>query len=91
VSFDSFFSLSLLPLKHATDNVTLGFHASTEEEYAAAFAEALDLSTEEKVAMRLRARQSARRFTEEVFAGKWLSQMETLVNLQMQLSPHRTG
>jgi alpha-1,2-mannosyltransferase len=71
----------------------IGFHASTAEQYAAAFAEALSLSTEETVAMRLRARLSARRFTEEVFAGKWIEQMERLVALQVGMkrprSPHR--
>jgi alpha-1,2-mannosyltransferase len=32
--------------------------------------------------MRLRARESARRFSEEVFAEQWVRHMETLVNLQ---------
>ncbi|KKK25432.1 alpha-1,2-mannosyltransferase alg-11, partial [Aspergillus ochraceoroseus] len=45
-----------------------GFHAQTEEEFAAAFEAALALSAEEKMAMRLRARKSALRFTEEEFA-----------------------
>jgi alpha-1,2-mannosyltransferase len=62
----------------------LGFHASTEEQYAAAFAKALSLSPEDTVAMRLRARLSARRFTEEVFAGKWIAEMERLVQLQVK-------
>lgn len=32
--------------------------------------------------MRYRARASARRFTEEAFASKWLVQMERLVEMQ---------
>jgi alpha-1,2-mannosyltransferase len=68
-------------------NGHLGFHASTVEEYATAYAQALDLSADEKLAMRLRARQSAGRFTEEVFAGKWLAHMDDLVQLQRQTRP----
>jgi alpha-1,2-mannosyltransferase len=34
--------------------------------------------------MRLRARRSAERFTDAVFAEKWLINMEKLVALQMQ-------
>jgi alpha-1,2-mannosyltransferase len=60
----------------------LGFHASTEAEYASAFAHALDQSPGDTLAMRLRARKSAERFSEEVFAGKWVQQMEKLVALQ---------
>ncbi|KAL4896479.1 hypothetical protein BDV59DRAFT_107344 [Aspergillus ambiguus] len=59
-----------------------GFRASTEEEFAAAFEAALALPAEEKVAMRLRARKSALRFTEEEFAAKWLAEVEKLVRLQ---------
>lgn len=58
-----------------------GFHASTVEEYAARFREALDMSPEDTLAMRLRARASARRFTEEAFARQWVERMERLVGM----------
>ncbi|KAF2673878.1 alpha-mannosyltransferase [Microthyrium microscopicum] len=59
-----------------------GFHASTASEYAAAFARALDLSPTDTLAMRKRARESARRFSEKKFATRWVEQMEKLVKLQ---------
>lgn len=58
-----------------------GFRATTEDEFAAAFEAAFALPEEEKVAMRLRARQSARRFTEEEFSRKWIAQVERLVQM----------
>ncbi|KKK27108.1 hypothetical protein ARAM_000006 [Aspergillus rambellii] len=58
-----------------------GFHAQTEEEFAAAFEAALALSAEEKMAMRLRARKSALRFTEEEFAVKWVGEIGKLVRM----------
>ena len=57
-----------------------GFRATTEDEFAAAFEAALALPMEEKVAMRLRARKSALRFTQEEFSRKWIAQLENLVN-----------
>jgi len=57
-----------------------GFHATTSAEFAAGFESALAL--EDKLAMRLRARQSSKRFTEEEFAKGWLLQMEKLVKLR---------
>lgn len=56
-----------------------GFRAETEEQFAAAFEAALALPESEKVAMRLRARRSALRFTEEEFSRKWLGQVQKLV------------
>ncbi|CEJ54468.1 Putative Glycosyltransferase [Penicillium brasilianum] len=56
-----------------------GFRAETEEQFAAAFEAALALPESEKVAMRLRARRSAQRFTEEEFSRKWLAQVQKLV------------
>ncbi|CAG8007017.1 unnamed protein product [Penicillium salamii] len=56
-----------------------GFRAETEEQFAASFEAALALPEEEKVAMRLRARRSALRFTEEEFSRKWLDQVQKLV------------
>lgn len=58
-----------------------GFRASTEDEFAAAFEAALALPVEERVGMRLRARESARRFSEEEFRGAWVGQVERLVGL----------
>jgi alpha-1,2-mannosyltransferase len=57
-----------------------GFHATTATEFAEGFEKALAL--ENKLEMRLRARRSAQRFTEEEFAKKWISQMERLVKLR---------
>ncbi|CAG8058679.1 unnamed protein product [Penicillium olsonii] len=58
-----------------------GFRAETEEQFAASFEAALALPEEEKIAMRLRARRSALRFTEEEFSRKWLDQVQKLVKL----------
>lgn len=63
-------------------NNLVGFHASTVEEYASGFTKALDLSPAETVAMRLRARKSAERFTEAAFAKLWVEYMGYLVSLQ---------
>jgi alpha-1,2-mannosyltransferase len=41
------------------------------------------------MAMRLRARKSAKRFTEEVFEVKWVENMEMLIALQERLRPKR--
>lgn len=59
-----------------------GFYATTATEFAEAFKHALSLPSEETLAMRLRARASANRFTEEVFARKWLEHVEQLVAMQ---------
>lgn len=58
-----------------------GFRATTEEEFADAFEKALSLSSEEKVAMRLRAQRSALRFTEEEFSRKWVGEIGKLVGM----------
>ncbi|OJD25018.1 hypothetical protein ACJ73_03622, partial [Blastomyces percursus] len=52
-----------------------GFRATTELEFAAAFEAALALPEEERVAMRLRARESSRRFSDEMFAQRWVREM----------------
>ncbi|OAA57480.1 alpha-mannosyltransferase [Niveomyces insectorum RCEF 264] len=59
------------------DGLPTGFHATTADEFAAGFAQALTLP--DPLAWRERARQSAKRFTEEEFAKKWVAQMERLV------------
>lgn len=60
----------------------IGFHAETDDEYAAAFGRVAEMSFEETFAMRIRGRASTKRFTEEAFASKWVGEMETLVTLQ---------
>ncbi|KAI9680516.1 MAG: asparagine-linked glycosylation protein [Caeruleum heppii] len=63
------------------DGGPTGFHAETASEFAAAFHHALTLSGEETLAVRRRARASAKRFTEQAFAARWVGQMERLVRL----------
>ena len=65
-------------------SLATGFRTTTEEEFAAAFEAALALPADEKVAMRTRARKSARRFSDEAFAKQWIEQMEKLVGLQVE-------
>ncbi|CAM1509190.1 Fc.00g029290.m01.CDS01 [Cosmosporella sp. VM-42] len=55
------------------------FHATTTEEFAEGYEKALSLSN--PLAVRLRARESAKRFTEEEFAKKWAVQMARMVAL----------
>lgn len=62
-----------------TNLASVGYLATTEEEFADGFAKALSLR--DPLSMRKRARQSAKRFAEEVFAKKWISQMEILVGM----------
>ena len=64
------------------DGLPTGYHASTASEYAAAFENALSLSLPDKIAMRQRARKSAKRFTEEAFADRWLEHVANLVKLR---------
>ncbi|KAI9831449.1 MAG: asparagine-linked glycosylation protein [Sarea resinae] len=65
------------------DGGPTGFHATTPSEFASGFKQALSLSPEDKLAMRLRARESAKRFTEAAFARLWLVQMDRLVAFQV--------
>ncbi|KAI9852865.1 MAG: asparagine-linked glycosylation protein [Thelocarpon superellum] len=65
------------------DGGPTGFHATTAEEYAAAFATVLSMAPDETLAMRRRARASAQRFTEDAFATRWIAQMERLITLQV--------
>ncbi|KAF2399061.1 UDP-Glycosyltransferase/glycogen phosphorylase [Trichodelitschia bisporula] len=64
-----------------------GFHASSAEEYAEGFKKAFSMSDGDMAAMRRRARQSARRFSEEVFKERWVGEMEGLIAMQIA----RTG
>ncbi|KAJ6258907.1 hypothetical protein Dda_5802 [Drechslerella dactyloides] len=64
------------------DGSRTGYHATTAEEYADGFREALSLDPAETAAMRRRARQSAMRFSEEIFADGWDGMMNTLLGLR---------
>lgn len=66
------------------DGAKTGYHATTEEEFAAAFETALALPEEEKVAMRTRARLSSKRFSDEEFARLWVAELEKLIGLQIR-------
>ncbi|KAK3371193.1 glycosyltransferase family 4 protein [Lasiosphaeria ovina] len=65
-----------------------GFHATTSTEFAEGFEKALSLPNPS--AVRLRARESAKRFTEEEFARRWTAQMEKLVAVRTRLKT-KTG
>lgn len=66
-----------------------GYHASTEEEYADAFKMALELSPKERVEMRVRARSSAQRFSQERFSQGWVKEVEEMMRLHMLKSKSR--
>lgn len=58
----------------------IGYKCETEGDYSAAFSKVLaEMTGEERYAMRMRCRESAERFTGEVFADKWMASMEVLV------------
>ncbi|ORY03934.1 hypothetical protein BCR34DRAFT_573079 [Clohesyomyces aquaticus] len=65
------------------DGKPTGFHASTAQEYAEGFRKALGLKSDEMLKWRQRARRSADRFTERGFAGRWVRNMEILIELQI--------
>ncbi|KAH6662739.1 glycosyltransferase family 4 protein [Halenospora varia] len=67
------------------DGERTGFHAMSEEEFAEGFEKALALGQKEKLEMRIRARKSAGRFTEDVFERAWLGQMDKLVDMRREL------
>lgn len=60
-----------------------GFHAETEEQFARAFEDVLSMPENERLEMRLRARATAKRFSEEQFAKRWVAEMEELVRMQV--------
>jgi alpha-1,2-mannosyltransferase len=62
----------------------VGYHATTATHFAEGFGKALSLSTTETLAMRTRARKSAKRFTEEEFAKGWLKALNELVALRKE-------
>ncbi len=59
-----------------------GFHATTPQTYATAFARALTLPADECHTMRLRARASSKRFTTAVFAAGWVRELEKPVGIR---------
>ncbi|KAJ3564725.1 hypothetical protein NPX13_g7746 [Xylaria arbuscula] len=59
------------------DGGPTGFHATTPTEYAEGFEKAFSLP--DPLAVRLRARKSSRRFSDEEFARRWLAELEKLV------------
>ncbi|KAF6844663.1 alpha-mannosyltransferase alg11 [Colletotrichum musicola] len=61
------------------DGQPTGFHATNVREFAEGYEKAL--SIKDTLPIRLRARRSAKRFTEEEFDKKWIAQMEKLVAL----------
>lgn len=62
------------------DGQPTGFHATTAAEFAAGYEKALSL--ENPLEVRLRARRSAKRFTEEEFAKKWVQETARLVAMR---------
>lgn len=61
----------------------IGYKCETETDYADAFAKVMvEMGEEEKFEMRLRCRESSKRFTEEVFEEKWNEAMSRLVKIQ---------
>ena len=59
----------------------LGYHATTLETFSTAFTTALSLPEDEVHTLRMRAQESAKRFSEEVFAQRWLAAMEELMEM----------
>jgi alpha-1,2-mannosyltransferase len=68
------------------DGKATGYRAETEEQFAEGFRRVTSMSREDTVAMRLRGRANAKRFTEEVFAQRWIAEMEGLVKMQVKRS-----
>ncbi|KAI0904268.1 glycosyltransferase family 4 protein [Ustulina deusta] len=63
------------------DGQPTGFHATTATEYAEGFEKAFSLPN--PLTVRLRARRSAQRFTDEEFAKRWLAELQKLVVAMM--------
>jgi alpha-1,2-mannosyltransferase len=78
----SYSSMFMVSIKKT--NSVVGFHASTEKQYANAFLKALTLPHKNALAMRHRARKSSRRFTDRAFAEKWIANLDRLVLLQVE-------
>ena len=64
------------------ENQAVGLLATTEADYAAAFTKLIYHTTdEERVAMRVKARRRAERFSEEKFARGWTARMSEMARL----------
>ena len=72
-------------LREKSLTIMVGFHASSEEEYASCFAKALSMPEASALAMRKRARASSKRFTDEAFATRWAGQLGLLIELQQAI------
>lgn len=59
-----------------------GYHVTTPGEFAEAYAKVLSMPNEDCVAMRKRARESANRFSEDVFMLAWTEEMIKLLRLE---------
>ena len=74
-------------LEHARSggnaDAATGFYAATSSDFATAFAKVFDMTSDDTLNMRKRARSSAKRFTEEAFAKSWIVQMERLVKIEI--------
>ena len=66
-----------------------GYHATTAREFAEAYAKVLSLPDKECLAMRQRARDSANRFSEEVFMSAWTEEMQKLLRLEKRYRGER--
>ncbi|KAF3903414.1 hypothetical protein ABW21_db0200919 [Orbilia brochopaga] len=64
------------------DGSRTGYHATTADEFADGFQQALSLEPTATAAMRKRARKSAIRFSEEIFADGWDAMMDSLLGLR---------
>lgn len=64
------------------DGQPIGYHATTDAEYAECFRRVLAMSEEDRFAMRFRARKSAERFSEAIFAQKWNSELGKLIRMK---------
>ncbi|KAL9098249.1 MAG: hypothetical protein Q9163_006060 [Psora crenata] len=63
------------------DGGPTGYHASTAQEYAAHFTTALTMTPSATLAMRKRNRVSSKRFTTDIFASRWIQQVESLIGI----------
>ena len=66
-----------------------GYHATTATEFAEAYAKALSLPSEDILLMRERARESANRFSEEVFMSAWTEEMVKLLRYEKKYRGER--
>jgi len=71
------------------DGKPTGYHASTAAEFADTYTKAFALSEEECLAMRQRARESSKRFSEEVFMSAWTEEMHKILRLEIRYRGER--